>query len=450
MDTSIRPLSLVPSQALIRLKAGSSAQTKVVYPGYSAVDRLDIQNQPIDGPSGDLFISHEAWLQELSKVQHEAPSISQLPDFSITPLRVAVALAQKQASFSVQQATLSVLTSQGEILLGDFKNTHFQVQALPTGFRLSTAKGQELGSFEGSLHVRSATGQISINGSRYRGDLEIRPHPTLPGSLNLINNVLLEDYLLSVVPSESPASWPLESLKAQAMAARTYAVANWRKHEALGFDLTADTSDQVYTGIQGEQPASSQAVRETHQQIIAWQGKPITALFFSSSGGMTDSALEVWGVDLPYIQPVQDFDQASPRYRWNKVMTQEQLQHALKKLGLNLGALHKIEVLEKTSQGRVKRMRLTGTQGSAEVDANRFRFAAGLFSTHWEVHPSSGSLPREFVFQGRGWGHGLGMSQWGARQMAEDGRRAEEIIQHYYQGVNIVSLQTHSDNMTKN
>lgn len=406
-------------------------------------DRLHIQTaQTVQGPGVDLFATHEAWVQEASKIRHVAPEIKQLPDFSVIPLRIGVAVGQKQASFSLEQGTLSVITPRGELALGDFQNTRFQVQAVPGGFRLSTSGGQELGVFEGSLSVHSATGQVSINGSRYRGDLEIKPHPELSGSINLINRVLLEDYLLSVVPSESPASWPLESLKAQAMAARTYAVANWRKREALGFDMNADTSDQMYTGIQGEQPASSQAVQETRHQIIAWQGKPITALFFSSSGGMTDSAQEVWGVNLPYIQPVQDFDQAAPHYRWNRTMTQEQMQDALKKLGLSLGTLRTIEILDKTPQGRVKRIRFSGSQGTAEMDANRFRFAAGLFSTRWTVQSSSGAVPPAFVFQGGGWGHGLGMSQWGARQMAADGCRAEEIIRHYYKGVEIVSLQT--------
>jgi stage II sporulation protein D len=269
--------------------------------------------------------------------------------------------------------------------------------------------------------------------------LEIRPHPENPSRFNLINTVMLEDYLLSVVPSESPASWPIESLKAQSMAARTYAVANWRKREALGFDMNADTSDQMYTGIQGEQPASSEAVKATQNQIIAFQGKPITALFFSSSGGSTDSSLEVWGVDLPYIQPVKDFDQAAPRYRWDKTMTPNQVQAALTKLGVNVGTLRKIEVLETTPQGRVKQIRFSGSTGSVDVNANKFRFAAGLSSTRWTVS-AEGQPPRSFRFDGGGWGHGLGMSQWGARQMAADGKNASEIIHHYYTGVEIQSL----------
>jgi stage II sporulation protein D len=390
-------------------------------------------------PSDSVFASQESWLQEMQKLKQVAPSLAELPDFGVTPLRIGVGIGLQNASFSFEKGQLQVDTPQGTVSLGEFENARFQISALPGGFQLKTSEGKDLGSFEGVLRLESSAGPVSLNGSRYRGSLEIRPHPENPSRFNLINTVMLEDYLLSVVPSESPASWPIESLKAQAMAARTYAVANWRKREALGFDMNADTSDQMYTGIQGEQPASSEAVKATQNQIIAFQGKPITALFFSSSGGYTDSSLEVWGVDLPYIQPVKDFDQAAPRYRWDKTMTPNQVQAALTKLGVNVGTLHKIEALETTPQGRVKQIRFSGSTGSVDVDANKFRFAAGLSSTRWTV-TAEGQPPRSFRFDGGGWGHGLGMSQWGARQMAADGKNAAEIIHHYYTGVEIQAL----------
>ncbi|MGE3723934.1 MAG: SpoIID/LytB domain-containing protein [Candidatus Sericytochromatia bacterium] len=405
-------------------------------------DRLHVAPQiqlmgPV--PSGSIFASQESWLQEMQKVKQVTPSLAELPDFGVTPLRIGVGIGLQTASFSFEKGQLWVDTPEGSVSLGAFENARFQITAQPGGFQLTSAEGQDLGHFTGVLRLDGNDGPVSINGSRYRGSLEIRPHPENANRFNLINTVMLEDYLLSVVPSESPASWPIESLKAQAMAARTYAVANWRKREALGFDMNADTSDQMYTGIQGEQPASSVAVKATQNQIIAFQGKPITALFFSSSGGSTDSAKEVWGVDLPYIQPVKDFDQAAPRYRWEKTMTPGQVQTALTKLGVNVGSLRKIEILETTPQGRVKQIRFSGSTGSAEVDANKFRFAAGLSSTRWTV-AAEGQPPRSFRFDGGGWGHGLGMSQWGARQMAADGKNASEIIHHYYTGVEIQAL----------
>jgi stage II sporulation protein D len=439
INTSTQRFSALPVKATGQVRPAALGHQSPLFQ-----DRLALQTKSqLQGPApaADIFASHEAWLQEMQKINQVSPSMAELPDFAITPLRIGVGIAQSQASFSFEKGQLLVDGPQGSLSLGNFENARFQIKALPGGFQLQNSEGQDLGSFEGVLRLENNDGPVSINGSRYRGSLEIRPHPENPSRFNLINTVLLEDYLLSVVPSESPATWPLESLKAQALAARTYAVSNWRKRETLGFDMNADTSDQMYTGIQGEHPGSSQAVKETQSQIIAYQGKPITALFFSCSGGYTDSSQEVWGVDLPYIQPAQDFDQAAPRYRWSKVISQSQLQGALAKLGENIGQIRQIEAIEKTPQGRVKRVRFTGTQGTTEVDANKFRFAAGLSSTLWQAQSDSGKPPRAFTFDGGGWGHGLGMSQWGARQMAADGKTATEIIQHYYTGVDITHLE---------
>lgn len=376
---------------------------------------------------------------ERSKIEHVSPSLSQLPDFAVTPLRIALELQQKQARFSLSEGQISVEGPQGRQVIQAEANGAYEAEAIDGGFILRQ-NGQSLGRFSGRLIVDNTASTLVVNGQIFRGDLELMPAPANRASFNVINPVLLEDYLLSVVPSESPASWPLESLRAQALAARTYAVANWGKHSANGFDMMDDTSDQMYKGVVSESPSTSEAVKTTAGQIITHGGKPITALFFSCSGGMTDSSLEVWGTDLPYIQPVKDFDQAASRYRWNLNKSQGDLQQAAQKLGHNLGTIREVTPLTHTPQGRVKTLRLSGTQGSVDVDANKFRFALGLHSTLWTVSASGSGANRSFSFNGGGWGHGLGMSQWGARQMAADGKDAAAIIHHYYQGVAIENL----------
>lgn len=385
-----------------------------------------------------------AFTVEKSKLEHEAPSLEALPDFAVTPLRIGLETEQKSAHFKITQGSLSVEGPEGKQTLLAEASGEFEAEAIQGGFILRQ-NGQSLGRFSGRLQVDNQANVMIVNGQVYRGDLELMPSPVNSSTFNVINPVLLEDYLLSVVPSESPASWPLESLKAQALAARTYAVANWGKHSANGFDMKDDTSDQMYRGVVSESPFTTEAVKATSAQIISYGGKPINALFFSCSGGMTDSAAEVWGMDLPYIQPVQDFDQASPRYRWSVTKTQADLQQAASKLGLDLGTIREIKPLSFTPQGRVKTLSLVGSKGSAEVDGNKFRFAAGLNSTLWKASPSGSGASRQFVFNGGGWGHGLGMSQYGARQLAADGKAAEEIIKHYYQGVELISLDAPAD-----
>jgi len=380
-----------------------------------------------------------AFAAEQAKIHHIGPRLENLPDFKLTPLRIGLALEQSQVRFSVNQATFTVHGPQGQQVIGEQLSGQFEAQALPGGFALYHNQ-QLLGRFEGRLNVESESPTMLVNGQVYRGSLELMPAPARPQTLQVINAVLLEDYLKSVVPSESPASWPLESLKAQALAARTYAVANWGKHHKNGFDMRNDTSDQVYKGVASEHPSTNTAVAATNGQIMQHGGRPITALFFSTSGGHTDSSEQVWGVALPYIQPVPDFDQASPRYRWQVEQSQAQLQGALQKLDLRIGNLVDIISLERTPQGRAKKLRLVGSQGSADVDANKFRFAAGLYSTLFEVSASGSGSQRSFSFAGGGWGHGLGMSQWGARQMAAEGRSAAEIVHHYYTDIEICSL----------
>ena len=403
--------------------------------------RLDDQlNLPLKdlkmGPPLSLMAEGDSLYQvQLEKVKHVSPALNALPNFDITPFKVAVAPAQISAQLQLDEGSLWLDSPQGKTHLGDFRNQELVINMSPQGMLL-TINERTLGPFQGTLSIDSNNDISKVNGRAYRGDMELIVNPANPKTFHVLNNVLLEDYLKSVVPSESPASWPEESLKAQAMAARTYAVSNWQKRSAQGYDLNADTSDQMYKGISSEHSRTNQAVQSTDGKILAYQGKPITALFFSTSGGHTDSSLEVWGVDLPYIQAVPDFDQASSRYRWSKTKGQSEIQAAVKKLGLNLGEIQNIEVLSKTKHGRVKTLSISGSLGSAEVNGNKFRFAARLYSTLWTVS----SEGQGFKFDGGGWGHGLGMSQWGARQMAEDGKGADEIVKHYYTGIEIVSL----------
>lgn len=427
----VQPLTQRPQQ---------TRQIPATLPAFGT-DRLSFNTRAQD-PDPNLQPSQQpahAFAIERAKIEHVSPDSDALPDFTVTPLRIGLEMEQTKASFSLTQGQIYVEGPEGRKPLRLDASGDFEAVSVEGGFILKQ-NGQSLGRHTGRLVVDSEAPTMVVNGQIFRGDLELMPAPTNSSTFHVINPVLLEDYLLSVVPSESPASWPLESLKAQAMAARTYAVANWGKHKANGFDMKDDTSDQMYRGVVTEAPGPNEAVKATAHQVITHNGKPINALFFSCSGGMTDSSAEVWGTELPYIQPVPDFDQAAPRYRWSVNKSNADLQAAARKLGHDLGTIRAIEPLTFTPQGRVKTLKIVGSAGSAEVDSNKFRFAAGLNSTLWKVKASGNGASRTFTFDGGGWGHGLGMSQYGARQMAADGKPAEAIIKHYYQGVSIESL----------
>ena len=162
-------------------------------------------------------------------------------------------------------------------------------------------------------------GLLALNDHSYRGSFLIQKtigakanssaQTIVPKNFNIINSLTLEDYLFSVVPSEMPSLWPDEALKAQAIAARSYAVANLGKHGSNGYDLKDNTEDQMYLGVKSETQASNQAVNSTKGLIIRYDGKPICAYFHSASGGNTELAEHVWSKSLPYLKAVVDFDQ---------------------------------------------------------------------------------------------------------------------------------------------
>jgi stage II sporulation protein D len=199
-------------------------------------------------------------------------------------------------------------------------------------------------------------GLLAVGGKSYRGALRI---VTSGKKLQLVNVIPLETYLLGVVPGEMPKDWPLDALKAQAVAARTYAIANLVTGRA--FDLYSDARSQVYYGADGEAPGPTRAVTETRGQVLSYEGAPAETFYFSSSGGKTLSALDAFGQDLPYLRSVDDpWDEVSPNHRWQtRLLGAQQL---AQRLGLR-GAVTDVSYQPGTP-GNPAALRLTTTAGA--------------------------------------------------------------------------------------
>lgn len=279
--------------------------------------------------------------------------------------------------------------------------------------------------------VRNPEARTFLGSRRYRGELEARVGK---GYLTVVNELPMEQYLYGVLPSEVIPSWGLEALKVQAVAARTYAVISLGQFASLGYDVKATDASQVYGGSALEQATTNMAVDSTRAQLVTYQERPIWAFYGDSTGGYTESSLEVFGSNYPYLQPVPDFDQESPRYVWELNAPGDRTAKAIEKLKLPIGELSEIAVLERSFSGRVKKARLTGTQGTAEVKGDKIRFAFGLRSTFFNVAKQPDG---SFLFVGRGWGHGVGMSQWGAKRLADMGYSYQQILAHYYPGTRL-------------
>lgn len=343
-------------------------------------------------------------------------------------------------------------------------------------------KSEELGRVSGDAEYVMVTPisslkckTIKIGKRLYRGSMLINNKNVKAGRINVINKVNLEEYLYSVVPSEMPASWKIEALKAQAIAARTYAVKHMGKHSKYGFDLCNSVDCQAYNGYSAENPKypnSNKAVDDTRGQLIYYKNQLIDAVFFSCSGGRTESSENVWGTAVPYLKGVDDsYEPKNASYSsWIQEITSSQLKSILKAKKVDIGDIINCKADSVSDNGRVLSLTVIGTSGTKTYKESSISALLGLKSTCFTIkikkttvsnsgtsvsdnqtdsisdvvydNENTGKGPvsnLEFSIDinGKGWGHGIGMSQWGAEGMAEAGKNYIQILKHYYTGVSI-------------
>lgn len=310
-------------------------------------------------------------------------------------------------------------------------------------------------------------GVVLLDGQLFRGRLQLSRQGQ---NLQAINHVSLESYLAGVVGSEMPASWPLDALRAQAVAARTYALA--QRRPAAPYDVKATVASQVYRGVSAETTSTREAVASTRSQVLMHGGALINAVFHSSSGGITENSGDLWTRQLPYLVSVPDFDDSSPVSQWQVRIEPDKLLKAFPETG----GVRRLEVLGTTGSGRVRQARVTGPSGSLVLSGAELRTRLGLRSTLVQFEllqpeiaslpvspppsplgaPAAGSeapplmpavplLPLQvpqpaLLVTGRGFGHGVGLSQWGAFAMARQGSSYDQILRHYYRGAEVRPL----------
>lgn len=351
--------------------------------------------------------------------------------------------------------------------------------------KLKVTKNGEVKSTSNPVQVLAPSERVTINGKTYRGLAEVGFNSK--GTLAGINELLIEEYLYGVVPRELPPNpyGELEAQKAQAIAARTYALSNLGKRSADGYDLLPTTSDQVYGGFEAEHPISNDAVETTRGIVATYEGKLITAVFHSTSGGFTANNEDVWNSEAaPYLRAthvgqkgnslkyvpaldVYKFDEEeqteslreskkgdfeagkSKYYRWNFEWTAEEISDILSTYyNKEVGKVLAINVTERSSSGRVAKIEFVTENGTFYEYKDRIRWAlqyinasgnpAVLLSTLFIIEPVKDEVTGEvtgFKTNGGGWGHGVGMSQVGAVGMAEAGYTYDVILKHFYQGI---------------
>ncbi len=283
--------------------------------------------------------------------------------------------------------------------------------------------------------VTSSQGPLVINGRAYRDKLKI--FPAQNGGLWVINELPLEEYLVGLVNSEISSQWPWEAIKAQAVVARTYATFQKANRAAELYDVDSGVSDQVYEGTGKEDLRSREAVEETEGELLLYQGQPIFAVYHSCCGGETESPEYLWPGYFPYLKAIAcHFCFDSPHFLWNYRVDSETLRKTMNDAGFLDSTVLGIEVVERSQSRRVGQLAVKSEKGQLQISGREFRRLLGydfLRSTNFVVHQKEGV----FLFSGLGWGHGVGLCQWGSKGMAEKGMDYRSILKYYYQNVNV-------------
>lgn len=343
----------------------------------------------------------------------------------------------------------------------------------------------------GSLRLRSMQEDgiplVKVNGNDYRGDIEVRRFQS--SDMTVINVLPLEDYLYGVVPCEIEGVSHSEAIKAQAVAARTYTLNNIGKYKNIGFDISNTTYCQVYKGYSKENEACNKAIDDTRGKIITYNDTTAQVFYFSSSGGKTEDASNVWGNDFPYLKSVEDKYESgnSWNYTWEAVYTADKIKQIMLDRNYDLGNILSVEITKTSEAGRVTELTVSGTKNKRIYSNSGTRAVLGQLQSQWyrietdaDIHVMGGdsnvnksqlgnrkvitssgiktiplqnskltvlaangqkstisASPSEYRFTGKGWGHAVGMSQEGAKGMAIAGYKYDDILTHYFQGTKI-------------
>ncbi|MBC7322041.1 MAG: SpoIID/LytB domain-containing protein [Acetomicrobium sp.] len=436
--------------------------------------------------------------------------------------QISVALAQNISSCTIKASSLTLYDVSGKHV-----NAKGTITVKSGGGSKVIVGGKTLSL---PVTVKSNKGLLYFNDRPYRGILMLI-HSN--NSFTAVNKLSVDDYVKGILKMEVNPNWPTEVLRAQAITARTYALAERGRHGNAGFDLCNTDHCIPYRGVSAEDPILTKAVESTKGMVLYYQGKLALTFFHSDSGGYTSDVQSVWGSDIPYLKPVQEpFSYQSPYTSWSFEISGEEIGKRLSRAGINVGTVYEINTVKLGPGDRVELIEVVGSNGRKTIKSHDLRMALGakeLKSTIFTVsadgtsalsarniaesqpkneesagstlitltqegafttdelldmllHPEkkeeylqkalarkgkSAASPRPqqkkdpkllwpqwdspaedsakpggargsvFVFQGRGWGHGVGMSQWGAKAMAEKGWTAEKIVKYYYPGTEL-------------
>jgi stage II sporulation protein D len=289
-----------------------------------------------------------------------------------------------------------------------------------------------------ALKVTSEGRAIEFKGREYDGAFNI--YKGDGGLITVVNVLPIEEYLLGLVASEMPTDWPIEAVKAQAVIARSYAMYQ-RNMKAQGVssgrhDVEAGVQDQVYQGKRGVNKRVEDAVSSTKGEILKKNGRLVKAFFHSTCGGATEKASNVWGEKNDFLAVKDEFCSRSPYSSWTYRITKRELAEKLAANGFPGSFVGSISIENRKENPRAATVIVESGGQTFYIQANEFRRIVGYakLKSAWFSVSSEGE---DIIFSGKGFGHGVGLCQWGAKGMAEARKDYREILKYYYPGTEI-------------
>ena len=393
----------------------------------------------------DGFRRHDSGSWNTEETSQDKPATFKehpIPEELNRPLRVGIFTGVKELYFKYQGETVHVTVSRNKVKFEAGGNSTEDIS-------------REFNSDEGGC-LAVAADTKTLGKACYPGSILFR---NTNGKLDVINSVDVEDYLRGVVPYEIGKldSSRIEALKAQAVAARTYAYKHFNSRESVGFDVYADTKDQVYKGLESATPLTDAAVKATAGVVMTYGGEFIIAYYHSTCGGITET-LATWNrADLPYLKSVPDrrpngkpWCDESSYTTWERRFADKKIVKLFKANaseakatfssanGADFKKIKSIKIKDKLKSGRIMTLRVETDKGHFDVLTDRTRW---LFKKAGTILPSSfftvKKEGKEWVLTGTGFGHGVGMCQMGVRARAQAGQSYQEILSHYYQGITL-------------
>ena len=349
---------------------------------------------------------------------------------------VRVAIIQDAAFLSLKVSGFyEIIDSASKEVLYRDKNLKTTVTAYKNGILIG---GRNFSVPKLLIKKEDSAGTIVINGRIYRGNMQFIKKDNL--HLVAINYIESEDYIKGILYHEVSHYWPQESLKAQAIACRTYAFYQMQENASKDYDVTSDIYSQVYGGRISERSRTNRAVKQSKGYILTYQGKVFPAYYHAACAGNTEDASRLWDIDIPPLKGVTcNFCNDAPHFKWHTVLSFLEIKDALVKAGHSgCGNIKEIYIMGQDKSGRVERLSMITDKDNIDISAKDFRNIIGpnvIRSTNFTLNVVNSDV----IFEGFGWGHGVGLCQWGAYFMAKKGYTAEQILKHYYPGCEISS-----------